>query len=152
MNILVIGSTGKTGSRIAGILAQRGYAVRHGSRHAPIPFDWDKPETWAPALDGVASVYVSYFPDLAVPAGGCLFNTFTVKGTWDTLDPGAGSTVELFFHGDAGGFPVSIPFAAATVTSYSETATGVDYFGRPESEVSITFDDVFLEGTVWIKS
>ncbi|MEP5517207.1 MAG: NAD(P)H-binding protein [Bauldia litoralis] len=65
--ILVIGSTGKTGSRIAAILAERGFSVRHGSRKAAIPFDWEAPETWAAALDGVSSAYVSYFPDLAFP-------------------------------------------------------------------------------------
>ncbi len=65
--ILVIGSTGKTGSRIAAILAERGSSVRHGSRKAAIPFDWEAPETWAAALDGVSSAYVSYFPDLAFP-------------------------------------------------------------------------------------
>ena len=65
--ILVIGSTGKTGSRIAKTLTERGYPVRPGSRNAAIPFDWDKPETWAAALDGVSSAYVSYFPDLAFP-------------------------------------------------------------------------------------
>lgn len=65
--ILVIGSTGKTGRRIANTLTARGFVVRHGSRNAPIPFDWDKPETWPAALDGVASAYVSYFPDLAFP-------------------------------------------------------------------------------------
>ena len=65
--ILVIGSTGKTGRRIAGILRRRGHAVRPGSRSAPIPFDWERPETWSAALAGVSSVYVSYFPDLAFP-------------------------------------------------------------------------------------
>ncbi len=65
--ILVIGSTGKTGRRIAGKLSARGYSVRHGSRNAPIPFDWDRPETWPEALAGVASAYISYFPDLAFP-------------------------------------------------------------------------------------
>lgn len=65
--ILVIGSTGKTGSRIAAILAERGFSVRNGSRKAAIPFDWEAPETWAAALDGVSSAYVSYFPDLAFP-------------------------------------------------------------------------------------
>ncbi|MEQ9691258.1 MAG: NAD(P)H-binding protein [Bauldia litoralis] len=65
--ILVIGSTGKTGSRIAAILAERGFSVRHGSRKAAIPFDWEAPETWPAALDGVSSAYVSYFPDLAFP-------------------------------------------------------------------------------------
>ncbi len=65
--ILVIGSTGKTGRRIAETLIRRGFAVRHGSRRAATPFDWDRPETWGPALSGVSSAYVSYFPDLAFP-------------------------------------------------------------------------------------
>jgi uncharacterized protein YbjT (DUF2867 family) len=65
--ILVIGATGKTGSRIAAKLAEKGYAVRRGSRGAAIPFDWEDRSTWAKALDGVSTVYVSYFPDLAFP-------------------------------------------------------------------------------------
>lgn len=64
---LIIGATGKTGSRVANILDQKGFNVRRGSRGAPIPFDWDRPETWNPALDGVASAYVTYFPDIAIP-------------------------------------------------------------------------------------
>lgn len=65
--ILVIGSTGKTGSRIAASLKQKGFAVREGSRTAAVPFDWEQPDTWGPALEGVSSAYVSYFPDLAFP-------------------------------------------------------------------------------------
>lgn len=65
--ILVIGATGKTGRRIAKKLAELKLPVREGSRNATIPFDWDRPETWPAALDGVASAYVSYFPDLAFP-------------------------------------------------------------------------------------
>jgi uncharacterized protein YbjT (DUF2867 family) len=65
--ILVIGSTGKTGRRVAARLSSRGIAVRHGSRTADIPFDWEDQATWAPALAGVAKVYVTYYPDLAVP-------------------------------------------------------------------------------------
>lgn len=65
--ILVIGSTGKTGSRIAHKLERLGHTVRHGSRRAAIPFDWDRPETWTAALEGVGRVYISYFPDLAFP-------------------------------------------------------------------------------------
>jgi len=65
--ILVIGSTGKTGRRIARALEHRGIPVRRGSRNSPTPFDWDREETWAPALDGVRAAYVSYFPDLAFP-------------------------------------------------------------------------------------
>ncbi|MFC1672869.1 NmrA family NAD(P)-binding protein [Pseudomonadota bacterium] len=65
--ILVIGSTGKTGRRIAQSLTERGFAVRHGSRNADVPFDWDRPETWVDALSGVTAAYISYFPDLAFP-------------------------------------------------------------------------------------
>ena len=65
--ILVIGSTGKTGSRIARILTARGHDVRHGARGAAIPFDWEKPDTWPRALQGLSAADVSYFPDLAVP-------------------------------------------------------------------------------------
>ena len=64
---LVLGATGKTGARIAHRLDTLGLPVRRGSRHAAIPFDWNAPETWAAALDGVSSVYISYFPDIAVP-------------------------------------------------------------------------------------
>ena len=65
--ILVIGSTGKTGKRVADQLENRGIPVRHGSRSADIPFDWQDQQTWAPALAGVDKVYVTYSPDLAVP-------------------------------------------------------------------------------------
>jgi uncharacterized protein YbjT (DUF2867 family) len=65
--ILVIGSTGKTGKRVADQLEARGITVRHGSRSADIPFDWEEPQTWAPALAGVDKVYITYYPDLAVP-------------------------------------------------------------------------------------
>ena len=65
--ILVIGSTGKTGSRIVKSLTEKGYPVRSGSRNSAIPFDWDQPETWAAALEGVKVAYISYFPDLAFP-------------------------------------------------------------------------------------
>ena len=58
--ILVIGSTGKTGRRIAGKLADLGYAVRHGSRRSSTPFDWEKPGTWNAALAGVQAAYISY--------------------------------------------------------------------------------------------
>jgi uncharacterized protein YbjT (DUF2867 family) len=65
--ILVIGSTGKTGKRVADQLERRGIPVRHGSRSADIPFDWENPQTWAPALADVDKVYITYYPDLAVP-------------------------------------------------------------------------------------
>jgi uncharacterized protein YbjT (DUF2867 family) len=65
--ILVIGSSGKTGRRVAERLADKGIPVRYGSRQAEPPFDWQDPETWAPAMQGVRAVYLTYAPDLAVP-------------------------------------------------------------------------------------
>jgi len=64
---LVLGGTGKTGRRVAKRLKARGLPVRIGCRSGEPPFDWEDQSTWAPALDGVGSVYLSYYPDLAVP-------------------------------------------------------------------------------------
>src|ERR687894_580969 len=65
--ILVLGGNGKTGSRVAARLRERGVPVRIGSRRGEPPFDWEDRSTWAPALAGTSAVYVSYYPDLAVP-------------------------------------------------------------------------------------
>jgi uncharacterized protein YbjT (DUF2867 family) len=65
--ILVLGANGKTGRRVASRLRERGIAMRAGSRSGDPPFDWTRPETWVPALDGVRAAYVSYYPDLAAP-------------------------------------------------------------------------------------
>jgi uncharacterized protein YbjT (DUF2867 family) len=64
---LVLGGTGKTGRRVAERLTARGVPIRLGSRSVEPPFDWEDPRTWAPVLDGMGSVYVSYYPDLAIP-------------------------------------------------------------------------------------
>src|SRR5262245_44718448 len=64
---LVLGGTGKTGRRVVERLAARNLPVRIGSRSGEPPFDWEHPATWAPALDGVRAVYLSYYPDIALP-------------------------------------------------------------------------------------
>jgi uncharacterized protein YbjT (DUF2867 family) len=64
--ILVLGGNGKTGSRVAARLRGRGLPVRIGSRTGAPPFDWEDRGTWAPALRGTSSAFVSYYPDLAV--------------------------------------------------------------------------------------
>lgn len=61
---LVLGGTGKTGRRVA---ARLPHDVRLGSRSGQPPFDWTDDTTWAPALDGVDSVYLSYYPDISFP-------------------------------------------------------------------------------------
>ncbi|HEX6658876.1 MAG TPA: NAD(P)H-binding protein, partial [Ilumatobacter sp.] len=65
--ILVLGASGKTGRRVLARLAAAGHAVRAGSRSADPPFDWEQPATWAPAVAGVHSIYLTYQPDLAFP-------------------------------------------------------------------------------------
>lgn len=65
--IAVVGASGKTGHRVLASLQQLGYATRGLSRHSERVFDWADPQGWAHALDGVTSVYVTYYPDLAVP-------------------------------------------------------------------------------------
>src|SRR5919107_2614464 len=74
---LVVGGTGKTGRRVAERLAERGLLVRIGSRSAEPPFDWEIPDTWATALDGVSAAYVSYYPDLAIPGAPEAVRSFT---------------------------------------------------------------------------
>ncbi|ADB35614.1 NmrA family protein [Kribbella flavida DSM 17836] len=58
MTVLVLGSTGSTGRRVTEQLRDRSVAVRAASRRGETVFDWARPETWSPALDGVTAVYV----------------------------------------------------------------------------------------------
>ena len=81
--ILVTGGTGKTGRRVAARLKSRGLLVRIGSREGDPPLDWEKPETWAGAIDGIDTVYITFQPDLAVPGARKAIEEFTsqaVKG------------------------------------------------------------------------
>ncbi|MBB5938738.1 NAD(P)H-binding protein [Streptomyces zagrosensis] len=79
--ILVLGSTGKTGRRVASRLRLRGYEVRAASRKGPTRFDWNDENTWEPVLEGVGAAYLidsqlsdaatslSSFSKLAVASG-----------------------------------------------------------------------------------
>jgi uncharacterized protein YbjT (DUF2867 family) len=64
---LVVGGTGKTGRRVVERLKQLGLPYRIGSRSAGPAFDWEDRNTWAPAFEGIAKAYVTYYPDLCVP-------------------------------------------------------------------------------------
>ncbi|MGZ4344018.1 MAG: NmrA family NAD(P)-binding protein [Solirubrobacteraceae bacterium] len=80
---LVLGATGKTGSRVNRKLASQGLAVRTAARFgADVRFDWDDGRTHGPALSGVRRLYlvapvlrtdfapqVAEFLDLAEAAG-----------------------------------------------------------------------------------
>ncbi|HEY1969731.1 MAG TPA: NmrA family NAD(P)-binding protein [Pseudonocardia sp.] len=80
---LVLGGTGRTGSLVAGKLAERGLDARTASRNGgDVQFDWDDPTTHSGALAGVDRLYlvtpvmrvryadqVATFLDLAEKAG-----------------------------------------------------------------------------------
>ncbi|MGY0237103.1 NmrA family NAD(P)-binding protein [Longispora urticae] len=55
---LVLGGTGKTGSRVASRLQQLGHQVRAASRTGAARFDWQDENTWEPVLDGVGAAYL----------------------------------------------------------------------------------------------
>jgi uncharacterized protein YbjT (DUF2867 family) len=74
--ILVLGGTGKTGRRVVQRLQAAGRPVRVGTPSATPPFDWDDQSTWAPALEGVGSVYVTYYPDVAIPGAAAAVGAF----------------------------------------------------------------------------
>ena len=73
---LVIGGNGKTGSRLVQRLTAEDRPVRIGSRSGGVPFDWNDPATWAPALEDVDAAYVSYYPDLAAPGAPAAIGAF----------------------------------------------------------------------------
>ncbi|WP_264530922.1 NmrA family transcriptional regulator [Flavobacterium sp. N502540] len=81
-NILVLGSNGKTGRRVAERLAKiDGIQTRLGSRNEKLPFDWEKPETWAAVLQGIDTVYITFQPDLAIPSATETIQNFTGLAT-----------------------------------------------------------------------
>jgi len=66
--ILIIGKTAKTGLRVDQRLQALGYTTRGVSRSSSPAFDWEDAGSWRAALEGTHSAYVTFYPDLAVPA------------------------------------------------------------------------------------
>ncbi len=64
---VILGGMGKTGRRVAQRLAAMGHPFRVASRSTPVPFDWNDESTWERALEGASALYITYFPDLAIP-------------------------------------------------------------------------------------
>ncbi|WP_264553940.1 NmrA family transcriptional regulator [Flavobacterium sp. N2038] len=80
--ILVLGSNGKTGRRVAERLgANATVEIRLGSRTETIPFDWEKPETWENVLKDIEVVYITFQPDLAIPSAEETLENFTRLAT-----------------------------------------------------------------------
>ena len=94
--ILVIGATGKTGSRVAAKLETKGMTVRRGARRSETPFDWEDKSTWKSILTGVSKAYVTYFPDLAFPGAIEKLEAFTQMA----LDTGLQHIVLLSGRGE----------------------------------------------------
>ena len=79
--ILVIGATGKVGSRIVAKLTALGQPVRAASRRTSPAFDWEDQSTWAPALAGAETVFVAFVPDLAAKGAPEAIQKFTEVAT-----------------------------------------------------------------------
>jgi uncharacterized protein YbjT (DUF2867 family) len=93
---LVLGGTGKTGRRVVERLKACGMPARGGSRSGEPPFDWEDEATWAPALQNVQSVYISYYPDLAVPGAVAAVRSFADLA----VEAGVGRLVLLSGRGE----------------------------------------------------
>jgi len=55
---LVLGGTGKVGSRLAQSLTAAGHTVRAASRHGAVSFDWADPASWPDAVAGADGVFI----------------------------------------------------------------------------------------------
>ncbi|MFV2061739.1 MAG: NmrA family transcriptional regulator [Gammaproteobacteria bacterium] len=74
---LILASNGKTSKRVVERFRLKGLHFREGSRTSEIPFDWYDASTWHQALQGIRSVYVVFYPDLAVPGAPEIIENFT---------------------------------------------------------------------------
>ena len=95
---LITGGTGKTGRRVAQRLTATGRAVRLGSRSGDVRFDWEDSDTWAPALEGCSSAYVTFAPDIAFPGAADTVAAFTKIA----VDAGTTRLVLLSGRGEEG--------------------------------------------------
>lgn len=96
--ILVVGGTGKTGRRVAERLKALGIPVQIGSRYGEPPFDWNNKSTWAPVLENVGAVYITYYPDLAVAGAADDIDSFSKLA----VEKGARRLVLLSGRGEEG--------------------------------------------------
>jgi uncharacterized protein YbjT (DUF2867 family) len=55
---LILGGTGKVGTRLGHSLSTAGHVARAASRRGPVRFDWSDPATWPDALAGTDGVFI----------------------------------------------------------------------------------------------
>ena len=131
--ILVLGGTGKTGRRVAERLTARGLALRIGSRSAEPPFDWEEDATWALAVRGVESAYITYYPDLAFPGAADKVRSFAAVA----VENGVRHLVLLSGRNEAG----------ALRAEQAVQESGVDWTVVRSSFMNQNFDEGF-----WVDS
>jgi uncharacterized protein YbjT (DUF2867 family) len=127
---LVLGGTGKTGRRIVQRLQAKGVPVRVGTPSATPPFDWTDEATWAPALQDVASVYVTYYPDVAIPGAAEAVGAFAELA----VASGARRLVLLSGRGEAG----------ALASEQALRASGADWTIVRSAFMDQNFDEGFF--------
>ncbi|MER7606725.1 NAD(P)H-binding protein [Nocardioides sp. NPDC127503] len=79
MTTLITGATGKTGQRVAHRLQTLDHDVRAVTRHSTPRFDWHDQTTWAEAIDGCASAYLTFQPDLGLPGADEIIGAFAAQ-------------------------------------------------------------------------
>jgi uncharacterized protein YbjT (DUF2867 family) len=76
--ILILGGKGKTGSRVVERLRNLKFNnIRIGSRSETPAFDWENESTWLDVIKGMETVYITFQPDLAIPAAVETIKKFT---------------------------------------------------------------------------
>jgi uncharacterized protein YbjT (DUF2867 family) len=79
MTTLITGATGKTGQRVARRLQTRDHDVRTVTRHSAPRFDWHDQTTWAEAIAGCESAYLTFQPDLGLPGADEIIGAFAAQ-------------------------------------------------------------------------
>lgn len=135
---LVIGATGKTGSRVVQRLQALGRPVRSASRSSATHFEWNDPTTWAPALSGVDAAYITFSPDLALPGA-----AETVRALADTaISLGVRRLVLLSGRGEEGAQRAE---ALLRASGADWTIVRCGFFSQNFSEI---FADAVRHGTM----
>jgi len=151
--ILVLGRTGKTGSRIVEQLNQLGKPVRSGSRSGEILFDWEDQTTWKPALQDVETAYISFQPDLAVPGTADVISAFVKTATENGIkklvllsgrgEPEAQQCEKAVMHADVNWTIIrSSWFCQNFSEGYLLEPILADYVALPVSDIGEPFIDV----------
>ena len=110
-------------------LQAAGRPVRVGTPSATPPFDWTDEATWPAALDDVGSVYVTYYPDVAIP-GAAAVGAFAELA----VATGARRLVLLSGRGEEG----------ALASEKALRASGADWTIVRSTFIDQTFDEGFF--------